>query len=130
MKKYNREKKEQPKGEGLYVFENNTKADLFLPRPTASGRILVKSQEQFQGDNYYFCLLGKGLKLIREINSVEQTRKLLTEQPPIVTTEGTVELVAAQAAKKPLNENRPQKSAKKDKDVLLNEGPIDGIDIL
>jgi hypothetical protein len=108
-------------GAGMYVFENNTAGDLHLPRPTQSGRRLVRKGEQFLGDNYYFSLLRNNeLKLIREIQSPEQ--KLITEQPPTVTHQGTVEYVS--------NSNINETPDDKQQDILLTETPIDGIKIL
>lgn len=104
------------KGEGLYLFENNTKGDLFLPKPTESGLRLVPKGKQFIGDNYYFCMLKTNeLKLIQEIQSPKQ---LLTEQPPTVTNQGPVEFV----------QYREQQTS--NQDVLLNESPTDGIKIM
>lgn len=107
------------KGEGQYVFENTLPSDLMLPRPTKSGRRDVKKGEQFIGDNYYFSMLGKGLKLIREIQSPVNER-LITEQPPIVTSEGVVE-----PPQKKMNEHEGFDQ----KDVLLTETPVGEIKI-
>lgn len=113
------------KGEGMYVFENKTNGDLYLPRPTHAGRRLVRKGEQFVGDNYYFHMLpstsGPGsLSLVKELQSPEQER-LLTEQPPVVTEQGSVEFVAKQK----YNESQPNTQ-----DVLLTESPTEGIQIL
>jgi hypothetical protein len=85
--------KDDLKGEGQYIFENNTKGDLYLPRPTQSGRRLVRKGEQFVGDNYYFGMLRSNeLKLVKELVSPQQ-QVLMTEQPPVVTNQGPVEFV-------------------------------------
>lgn len=109
-------------GEGMYVFENNTKGDLYLPRPTKSGRRLVPKGQQFVGDNYYFRMVPRELRFIEELQSPQQER-LITEQPPTVTTEGTVEFVQQQ---RQFNEEQGGKST----DVLLTETPVDGIKII
>jgi hypothetical protein len=121
--------RQETSGEGMYLFQNNTKGDLFLPRPTQSGRKMVRRGEQFVGDNYYFNMLRSNeLKLIKELASPEalreseNTNKLLTEQPPTITNEGTVEYI--QPPSHPINENRGQA------DVLLTETPLDGIKII
>lgn len=112
-------------GEGMYLYENNLKGDLFLPRPTQSGRRLVRKGEQFIGDSYYFGMLRTNeLKLIKEIQSPEQTR-LLTEQPPTVTNAGTVEYVQTPPAT-----NLTEGGANKQQEILLTETPVDGIKIL
>jgi|SRR5579859_1254568 len=116
--------KEDMKGEGMYIFENNTKGDLFLPRPTQSGQRLVPKGRQFQGDSYYFSMLKTNeIKLIKEL--APQHSQLLTEQPPTVTDEGQVEYVV-QPKETKINEQ--QNDAQED--VLLCESPVDGIKIL
>ena len=114
-------------GDGMYVFENNLKGDLYLPRPTQSGRRLVRKGEQFLGASYYFAMLRTNeLKLVREVTPQgQQKQKLLTEQPPVVTNEGTVEFVQDQP-KTQFNEEKggPQP------DVLLTESPVGGIKVI
>jgi len=113
--------KEELSGQGMYIFENNTKGDLYLPRPTHSGRRFVRKGEQFSGDNYYFAMLRTNeLKLIREVAAAVPT-KLLTEQPPTVTNEGTVEFVE----KPKCNEVKTPTT-----DVLLTESPVGGIKVI
>jgi hypothetical protein len=120
-------------GEGMYLFQNNTNADLTLPRPTKSGLRSVGPKQQFQGDNYYMQLVKTGyLRLIKEIQSPEAQQqavteakveeKLLLDQPDMITEQGKVEHV--------VNKNTPvQKLHEGDKqkqpDVLLNESPVD-----
>lgn len=119
-------------GEGMYLYRNNTKADLTLPRPTRSGLRSIGVNAEFQGDNYYMQLVRTGyLRLVKEIQSPEQERtvlseatnmdKLILDQPDTITEQGKVEHV--------VNKNTPvQKLHEGDKDkqpdVLLNEGPV------
>lgn len=124
-------------GEGLYVYRNRHKeATLDLPKPTKSGRTTVGPSEEWQGDNYYMSLVRKGEAiLVREIYSPEQEKqmqeqKLLVDQPNVVTSEGTVEHVIPTAKPaQPLNEGQPGEQAEQ-KDVLLNEDPLSGVDII
>jgi len=133
-------------GDGVFVFRNNTSGDLFLPRPTKSGTSKVAVNEEFVGDNYYmFMVQSNELRLVKIIESpsVAQVQpinesteqpmadKLITEQPPIVTNEGTVEFVEQKPEKQQqkLNETQPQKEEPQP-DVLLNENPLDGIEII
>ena len=52
-------------GGGMYLYENNTDADITLPRPTSSGLRSIGPRKQFQGDDYYIQLVRTGLlKLI------------------------------------------------------------------
>lgn len=116
-------------GEGLYLYENHTQADLTLPRPTKSGLRVIGAKRQFQGDNYFLQLVRQGhLRLIKELMSPEQERaamqqqeeKLILDQPATVTDKGTVEHVVDKGTKlQRLNEGEgdPQE------DILLNEGP-------
>jgi hypothetical protein len=120
-------------GEGLYLYQNNTKGDLLLPKPAAGGQRRVAVRQQFQGDNYFMQMVrSNDLKLIKEIASPERTnmaeQKLILDQPDIVTNEGKVEhFVKEQPVS--LNENQP-KGTEKAPDVLINENPIDGLVIL
>ena len=64
-------------GEGLYLFRNNTNADLTLPRPTKSGIRNILPGKEFQGDNYYMQLVRQGLlKLVKELQSPEQQKAI------------------------------------------------------
>lgn len=115
-------------GEGLYLYENKSNADLTLPRPTKSGLRIIGPKKQFQGDNYYMQLVRSGhLRLLKELQSPEQERaamlneeKLILDQPDTVTAKGKVEhVVDKKTALQKLNEGDgdPQE------EVLLNEGP-------
>ena len=121
-------------GEGLYLYRNNTQADITLPRPTNSGlRVLEKSAE-FQGDNYYMQMVRSGLlRLVKELQSPESQRKALEEskmneqklildQPDMITEQGKVEhVVSNQKPVQKLNEQNKEKQP----DILLNEDPVD-----
>ena len=125
-------------GEGLYLYANNTDADITLPRPTKSGCREVAARAQFQGDNYYMQMVREGhLRLVKvlqtpeqqqalregvEMQQQQQPEKLILDQPEIVTEHGEVEHV--------INQNTPlQKLDEGDgqpkPDVLLNEAPVD-----
>ena len=124
------------KGEGLYVYRNRSKeADLDLPKPTKSGQVRVGPGEEWQGDNYYMHLVRSNMAtLVREIYSPDQEKvmneqKLLVDQPETVTAEGTVEHVVAQPGQVPLNEGQPTEG-QEETDVLLNEDPLGGVDII
>lgn len=119
-------------GEGIYLYRNNTNADITLPRPTKSGTRVVAAGKEFQGDNYYMQLVKHGmLRLVKEIQSPEQQyaeevkmeEKLILDQPDTFTEQGKVEQVVTKPVKK-LNEQKDDKN--KEVDVLLNEGPVEG----
>jgi hypothetical protein len=64
-------------GKGNYLFENNTKGDFHLPRPTSEGVRMVKFGGQFAGDDYYFSMLKTGeLKLVRNLSDQPSPEKL------------------------------------------------------
>lgn len=125
-------------GEGMYLFENNTKADLGLPRPTRSGIRSVGPKQQFQGDNYYMQMVKQGhLRLIKVLQTPEeeraaelkeatmQTEKLILDQPDTITEHGKIEHVVASPVRK-LDESGDQAQP----DILLNESPDDGFVIV
>jgi hypothetical protein len=120
-------------GEGLYLYENNTRGDLMLPKPAAGGQKRVGVKQQFQGDSYFMQMVrSNDLKLIREIASPERLamaeQKLLLDQPETVTHAGPVEHVIKDNPM-PLNETQP-KGTEKAQDVLINENPLDGVVIV
>jgi hypothetical protein len=121
-------------GEGLYLFRNNTNADLTLPRPTKSGIRNILPGKEFQGDNYYMQLVRQGLlKLVKELQSPEQQKaisegvileqKLILDQPDTVTNHGKVEHVV-ETTKQKINESKATKE--KQVDILINEDPVEG----
>ena len=115
-------------GKGLFVFENNTSGDLQLPKATNSGRRDVKKGEQFAGDDYFFGMVkSHDLRFIKTL-SEEPTmeKKLILDQPSVVTTDGMVEFVQIDKTKQKLNENDPRKKANTC-DMLLTEDPLSGI---
>lgn len=117
-------------GEGLYLYENNTKADLTLPRPTKSGTRLLSPKARFQGDNYYMQMVRQGfLKLIEVLQTPEQQNqilkeesdmeeKLILDQPDIITEKGKVEHVVTSP-----NQQINESGSNKQQEVLLNESP-------
>lgn len=137
QKKANRQLKlkETLQGEGLYVYENNTKGDLNLPKPTASGKKNLRVGEQFQGDNYFMRYVPTMLRYIRCIVPAEQSaileentvseEKLILDQPERITSEGQVEHVIKQPQTQ-INENQPAKKP----EVLINEDPMEGVEII
>ena len=126
-------------GSGIYVYQNNTKGDLDLPKATKSGKKSLRVGEQFQGDNYYMRLVQTNeLRYIKCIVSADAENtvlkeevvsdKLILNQPDRVTTQGKVEQVLVEP-KQTLNENQP-KSNKPKNDVLLTEDPMEGVEII
>lgn len=128
------------KGSGLFVFENNTDADLKLPKITLSGTRSVRARERFQGDSYYLSWVGPPTGLLRlievlipvdnsnkqEEKNVMNETKLILDQPDIVTTKGKVEHVISQPNQVLSDSNLNGETSP---EVLLNEGPLDGVEI-
>lgn len=129
-------------GTGLFLYENNTNGTLMLPKPTESGRKHIEianpkipGSGRFQGDSYFMNLVrSNALKLIQVLRTPEQEKKeesmsnqkLILDQPDTVTNEGTIEHVTS---------NNPSvvvevEGQKPQVDVLLNENPMDDVEIL
>lgn len=139
-------------GSGLFVFRNRSSVgELTLPKPDADGNKVVPPRGEFKGDSYFKQLLTTNeVSLVRTIEpetkpepSPEpetstkeqvmtehtQNEKLILDQPDKVTTEGTVEHVVVDPEAQTLNEDENTENTE-NKDVLLNEDPLDGVDIL
>lgn len=123
------EKKNQPTFAGRFLYENNTKGDLILPQhPINKSSHTLKPRQRFEGDDYYMHMVPKELRYIEDLEKMSE--KLITEQPPMITTEGKVEFVKQDFHnKKKLNENLPEET-EAEADVLLNETPMDGIELI
>ena len=132
------------RGEGVYVFENNTKGDLQLAKPPIKGGMKIGNMTliprgpgkhaQFEGDSYFMSLVRDNtLRLIETLISPEEQRKnmqeqkLLLNQPDRVTAKGTVEHVVPPQSQQQLNEGLP---VTKNADVLINEDPMAGVEII
>ena len=125
------------KGEGVYLFRNNTSGSLNLPKPANNGVKVVGKNAEWEGDNYFMFLVQKNdARLVRTITSPEEQKeeikmaeKLLVDQPDQVTVEGTVEhvVLSTDDKNKKLNEGQPVDDQD---EALINEDPMDGIQIL
>ena len=127
-------------GSGVFVYENNTDADLNLPKPTSTGTRSIGPRKRFQGDSYYLTWVGSPMNLLRFIEEIVpkdnplktlnesetnkmNDNKLILDQPEIVTSQGQVEHVV-------VNESPDQDSSEKKTEILLNESPIEGLEII
>lgn len=116
-------------GKGLYLYRNNTNADITLPKPTNSGIRTVAPGKEFQGDNYFMQLVKQGLlRLVKELQSpenqnegVKMEEKLILDQPDTINNKGKVEHVVSKVVKQ-INENDKDDEQI---DVLLNEKPVE-----
>jgi hypothetical protein len=126
----NREKLVQSlSGTGLYIYKNNSKGTLMLPKATSDGKRHIGVNETFQGDSYFMDFVRRHELILVEDISERNTmsEKLILDQPDQVTTVGKVEHVV-QPEGKPLNEASPPQTPQKD--VLLTEDPLDGVEII
>lgn len=119
-------------GNGMYIFENISKGDLWLPKNSADGsKGPIPPGGKWKGDDYFVQLVkNRDAKIVQILVSPqEQTmpEKLLVDQPDRVTTEGTVEQVLPTDI--PLNEVGPSQIPQKG-EVLISEDPLEGVDIL
>ncbi len=116
---------EAPTAEKLYVYKNFNNDETRLPEANRDGQIIISPTAEFVGDNRFFPLLKTGrLKLVREVEQyMPQQEKLITEQPPMVTNQGTVEFVK-------VNGDQLNEEEKKKKEKLLAEDPLNGVKLL
>jgi hypothetical protein len=121
-------------GTGHYIYQNKLDAHLTLPKATFDGRKVVPPKGKFEGDSYFMQLVKppNGLLLfIEEIKKEDkkmEENKLILDQPDKVTDRGTVEHVMDNST--PVQNINDSVDNKKKPDVLLNEGPMDGIEII
>lgn len=127
------------KGEGLYLFVNNTRGDLMLPKPVIVNGVEVRNippGRTFEADSYYFNMMKTNqirlVKVIQDPNKKEETmteQKLILDQPDRFTQQGKTEHVVP-VEKKQLNENQPASPKKKAPDALITEDPMSGVEII
>jgi hypothetical protein len=130
-------------GTGVFLFKNNSRADIMLSKPTMEGYKIIGPGQQFRGDSFFLKQVGNGLALIRdETPKKDETsknegkimaqEKLILDQPETVTTQGKVEMVKSPVSQK-LNEVQPsvpEEITAKTEDVLINEDPMAGVEIM
>lgn len=131
------------KGEGIYVFRNNNKGTLDLPKPTKTGQTRIPENGEWEGDSYFMILVKNNMaRLIRVILSPEEERKqktmneqLILDQPPRTTSDGVVEQILVKP-ENPVNSNKSKKKEKlteapeNSEDLLITEDPLEGVVIL
>lgn len=129
-------------GSGIYIYENNTDGDLNLPKPTSSGVRMIGPRKRFQGDSYYMKWVGSPMNLLRLIeevvpqNALNENKensmienKLILDQPDTITSKGKVEHVVNDSTPvQAINDSNDPDSKKPE--ILLNESPIDGLEII
>jgi len=137
LREMKRQKRENAlKGDGEYLFVNNTRGDLTLEKPPIKGRNPVPIGQTFVGDNYFLKLMRSGdIRLIEVLKPAECERteimtdqKLILDQPNRFTNQGQTEhVVPEDKGVKSLIENHPHKPIV---DKLITEDPLEGVEIL
>jgi hypothetical protein len=128
-------------GTGRFVFENNTDGDLNLPKATDNGLRNIGPRKRFEGDSYYMNWVGPPMNLLRLIEevvpqrpekeiTVTEEKKLILDQPDTVNNQGKIEHVVTDDVVPQQSLNDSTDSNQKKPDVLLNESPVDGVEII
>lgn len=130
-------------GSGVYIYENNTAGDLKLPKPAINGIRILGPKKRFEGDSYFMQLVGPPMNLLRLVevvnpkNSAEPIKenamsgeKLILDQPDTITTRGKVEHVVDDNLPKAQPLNDAANPAQPVAEVLLNEQPLTGLEII
>lgn len=119
--------------EGRYLYENSTKGTLMLSKPAANGIKHLAPGQRFEGDKSFMTMVhSHDLKLIKILqeNVSFTPEKVILEQPPTFTQDGKVEMVKKTSnPKKNLSEDKLSEEEAQH-DVLLNENPIDGLELI
>ena len=135
LREMKRKKREEAlKGDGEYLFVNNTRGDLSLAKPPIKGRNPVPVGQTFVGDSYFLNLQRSGeVRLIEvlkpalnERTGVMADQKLILDQPIRFTNQGQTEHVIPNDPRQ-LLENKPQE---KQTEKLITEDPLEGVEIL
>ena len=115
-------------GKGLYIYRNNTKGTLMLPKSSADGKKEIPANGTFRGDDYFMQYVKSHELILVEVleRSNETMEKLILDQPDTVTERGKVEHVTPPEGKK-LNEVPEEE---KQKEVLINDECLDGVEII
>lgn len=136
----NQKREQALQGEGRYIFKNNTSGTLTLPKPaskildkdgnsvTRRDMSFILHNEKFEGDSYFMSMVkSHDLIYVEKCVTEEEMpdKKLILDQPDQITEHGKVEHVIPDQPVENLTEDQ-----KEEKEVLLTEDPMDGIEII
>lgn len=117
-------------GKGCYIYRNRSQTgSLTLPKPSLDGEKVIPPGETWKGDDYFMYMVNNHEATLVEAISTgaePMENKLILDQPEQVTEAGKVEHVEVD---QPLIEAQPSED-KKPEEVLLNEDPLDGVEII
>lgn len=133
----------------LYIFENHKSNDFDLPKKSLCGKKLIGPKGTFKGDEYFITFVKTGDLRIKEVlaapvalpkqdpvpvkplNETTEVKmeKLILDQPDKFTVKGqTEQVVVNQPKMQNLSEITGESTVQED--VLLNENPMAGIQII
>jgi hypothetical protein len=140
-KKFNRENRKlklqkSQSGRGLFLFKNNSRGSLQLPKISSDGKRWIEVNQTWEGDSFFLSMIPKEAILLKTIISPDDqekeekvsNEKLLLDQPDQITEEGKIEHVVSVENKK-INENKTSLKSKKSK-KLLTEDPVGDLTII
>ena len=130
------------KGDGEYLFVNNTRGDLNLEKkpiksPLPGSPCVIPVGQTFVGDSYFLRLQKSGeVRLIEVLKpaanermGIMEDKKLILDQPNRFTNQGQTEhVIPDDKTVKTLIENKPAQQPAVDK--LITEDPLEGVEIL
>lgn len=125
-------------GKGEYIYKNNTKGTLILSKESLDGKKNIPIGGTWRGDDHYMYLFKSNdallIETISDSNNQKESNmenKLILDQPETFTTKGAVEQVEiGKDSVAKLNEVVPNENLEDEKEKLINEDPMDGIQII
>lgn len=143
LREMKRKKREEAlKGDGEYLFVNNTRGDLTLEKnpiksPIPSNPKVIPMGQTFVGDSYFLKMVPQEVRLIEvlrpgakeTIGGTMPDQKLILDQPNRFTNQGQTEHVMPNDKQQPLIENKPN-AATPAENKLITEDPLEGVEIL
>lgn len=106
-------------GEGVFLYENNTDADLYLPKPSIEGYKVIGPRKRFTGDSYFLTLVKTPVCLIRLIQEIKSTEEEIKKVEEKVNLEQkpNLEEKSEKKEKKVINSVRKKKAKKSKKTI-------------
>lgn len=131
-KKQSKEKKKERlenlmSGTGLYLYENNTDADLSLPKLSTEGFKSIGPRKRFTGDSYFMSLVKTPLCLLRLIEEIKTENTESTESTIAVEEKEKEKQEKKEVrlinSKRKVKKSKKKKKVKKMKEKLVLDQP-------
>jgi hypothetical protein len=124
-KKQSKDKKKQRieglmSGEGVFIYENNTDADLSLPKMSLDGQKTIGPRKRFKGDSYFMSLVKTPVCLLRLIEEIKEPKEETKEEFNIQKSEKSQEIKEKKIVKT-INKKGKKKKKKVTKDKKMKE---------